>query len=211
MDIGSIFLILTLALLVGLFVGRPFFVRNAGGRSTLHGSVGTTEHAPYAAITQEERTLSMLLAEKDGLIISLQELDFDHTLSKIPEADYPMQRAFLLQRGVDILRKIDASHGTSELAPSDTPAEAAEERLEAAIATRRVTSTPSPTPVKGIKRIGEVGVPTYANDDDDLETLIAARRRERQDRSNGFCPKCGRPVQKSDRFCPKCGTTLAQK
>jgi len=45
--------------------------------------------------------------------------------------------------------------------------------------------------------------------DDDLETLIAARRRERQEKSGGFCPQCGGAVVQSDRFCPKCGYSLS--
>lgn len=48
-----------------------------------------------------------------------------------------------------------------------------------------------------------------ARPDDDLEALIAARRRERQDKSGGFCPQCGGPVVQTDRFCPKCGTALS--
>ena len=45
--------------------------------------------------------------------------------------------------------------------------------------------------------------------DDDLETLIAARRRVRQEKSGGFCPQCGGAIIKSDRFCPKCGNVLS--
>ncbi|MBC8507412.1 MAG: zinc ribbon domain-containing protein [Anaerolineales bacterium] len=47
------------------------------------------------------------------------------------------------------------------------------------------------------------------NQDDDLETLIAARRREHQEKSSGFCPQCGGAVVQSDRFCPKCGNSLS--
>jgi hypothetical protein len=45
--------------------------------------------------------------------------------------------------------------------------------------------------------------------DDDLETLIANRRRGRQGKSGGFCPQCGGPTVQSDRFCPKCGVALS--
>jgi predicted amidophosphoribosyltransferase len=41
-----------------------------------------------------------------------------------------------------------------------------------------------------------------------MEALIASRRRERPEKAAGFCPRCGKPVQKLDRFCPKCGTAL---
>lgn len=45
--------------------------------------------------------------------------------------------------------------------------------------------------------------------DDDLESLIASRRRARQEKSGGFCPQCGGPTVQSDRFCPKCGVALS--
>jgi hypothetical protein len=44
--------------------------------------------------------------------------------------------------------------------------------------------------------------------DEDLEVLLANRRRVRQDESAGFCPKCGSAVQKADKFCPKCGNKI---
>ena len=45
--------------------------------------------------------------------------------------------------------------------------------------------------------------------DDELEKLIAERRRSRQEKAAGFCPQCGNPVQKSDKFCHGCGRTLS--
>ena len=64
-------------------------------------------------------------------------------------------------------------------------------RLEAAVAARRADARLRP-----------------AGGDDDLEQLIAARRRERQEKAVGFCPRCGAALQKSDRFCAKCGAVL---
>src|SRR3970040_2332059 len=112
MDIGSIFLILALLLLVGLFVSRPLFERRA------------------VAVSREEHELSFLMAERDRILTALQELDFDHSLGKIPAEDYPGQRAALLQRGADILRQMD-QYG-------DKASEADwEAQMEAAIAARR--------------------------------------------------------------------------
>jgi len=42
----------------------------------------------------------------------------------------------------------------------------------------------------------------------DLEALIANRRRQRQERSGGFCPACGHALQRSDKFCPECGKAV---
>lgn len=172
MDIGSIFLILGLFVLVGVFVSRPFFERRA------------------SQVSAAEHEVSVLLAERDRILNALQELDFDFTLGKIPEGDYPHQRANLLQRGADVLRQLDVyQDGSAELEVNV--------RLEAAIAARRIDAA------NGSNRRH---IPT--NPDDSLEALIANRRRERNEKSAGFCPRCGKPVQKSDRFCPKCGADL---
>jgi hypothetical protein len=177
MDLGSIFLIIGIALLVGIFVSQPFL--KIKDSQKLIDERKTAQHA--------EHVRSGLMAERDRILTALQELDFDDTLGKIPAEDYPLQRAALLKSGADILRQLDA------LEPVTRDKRAAEDRLEAAIATRRADAGRSAEPK------GEM---------DDLELAIAARRRIRQEKSAGFCPKCGNAVQKSDVFCSRCGATL---
>lgn len=168
MDIGSILLILGLLLLVALYISQPLMKRSAiNTRSADHET-------------------SALLAERDRIINTLQELDFDHTLGKIPEEIYPAQRAALLQRGAAVLQKIDVLLGA-------TGQEEASARLEAAVETQRPDAKESQTGIL---------------EDDELEALIARRRRERKSRSIGFCPQCGNPLQQADKFCPKCGAAL---
>lgn len=181
MDIGSILLILALFVLVAWYVSRPIF-----------------EHRPLSraarAVNQAEHELSALLAERDRVLQMLQELDFDYTLGKIPQADYPDQRNLLLQRGAEIFSQLDALQPELEAAP-------AVDRLEQAIAARRAQQSQPKVTV----RLNGNGA---AVPDDDLERQIASRRRARQEKTGGFCPKCGKPIQKSDRFCPKCGASV---
>jgi hypothetical protein len=172
MDIGSVLLIFALLLIVVLFISRPILEHKA------------------AANARDEHLTSSLMAERDRVINSLSELEFDYTLGKVPEEDYPFQRKNLLEEGAEILRRIDQS--TEQVPESD-----AEARIEAAIAARRIA-----TSVPGAPRNGA------SHGDDDIERRIASRRRERQGKSAGFCPQCGRPVQKTDRFCPSCGGAL---
>lgn len=142
---------------------------------------------PLPAVSQHE--LSTLMAERDSVINALQELDFDYSLGKIPAEDYPVQREELLKHGADVLRKIDARAATPSQAGD------AEKRIEAAIAARREDSA----------------LPASQGDmdtDDELESLIAARRSERKEKSAGFCSNCGRPIMLSDRFCPHCGKVI---
>jgi len=176
MELTAIFFSLAVLILVGMFLYAPFLEKRA------------------RPVTEEEHDLSALMAERDRVINSLQELDFDFKLGKIPDEDYPVQRASLLQKGADILRKIDSlassspSGGRAEDEEQDTEA-----RLEKAIAARRAD--------------GAAAKPELS--DDDLESMISTRRKGRKERSAGFCPKCGKPVMVSDRFCPSCGKSLS--
>jgi len=204
MDIAAIFFTFAVLTLVGMYLYAPF----TQGRAR--------------RVTEEEHERSALMAERDRVINSLQELDFDFKLGKIPPDDYPIQRANLLQKGADILRKIDElaseerfdfHREDSTLAPGasadetakdssrrkgnlrDLPSFAvqnAEERIERAIAARRADAS-------NVK-------PELT--DDDLESMISSRRKSRKEKSAGFCPKCGKPVMVSDRFCPSCGKAL---
>ena len=178
MDLGSIFIILALFLLVGLYISRPLFDRR----------LVVLNQDTRAEQNQREQDLSALMAERDRILNALQELDFDHVLGKVPEEVYPRQRQLLMQRGADVLRQLD------ELDEGETLISDLDTQLEAAIEVRKEDAARLPLPV--------------SNGDDDIETMLAARRRVRQEKSAGFCPQCGGTVHQSDRFCPKCGTTL---
>ncbi len=168
MDIGSIFFLLGLFILVVLYITRPFLVRRA------------------VMVTKEEQTLSTLLAEKERLLSTLQELDFDYNLGKIPDEDYPDQRQALLTETVQLMKQLDAINR------SETPSRPLEQ-IEKSLADRQTMR----------RQIVADAAP-----DDELEALIAARRRDRMEKAAGFCPQCGKPILQSDRFCPKCGAPL---
>jgi hypothetical protein len=178
MDIGSIFLILAILIPVGLYIARPLIEPKG------------------LSVSQQEQELSTLLARRDQVIATIHELDDDYQLGKIPAEVYPANRLSLLQSGAEILHQIDAQQ-------KGTPTSTAEDRLEAAVVARRLTSDGTQT---AAKRNGNAVPPVP---DDELEQMIAARRRLRQGKAGGFCPKCGKPVQELDRFCPKCGASLA--
>jgi NADH pyrophosphatase NudC (nudix superfamily) len=177
MDLGSIFLLLALLILVAVFIARPLLEHKAVG------------------VSEEEQTLSALLARRDRVLDALQELDFDFKLGKIPELDYPAQRTNLLQQGAEVLKKLD----TLQAHPTQ-----ATDVLEFAIAARKAQSV-------AIKENGSPPSNVVRHPDDDIESLIAARRRQRKTKSAGFCPQCGHPIQTNDKFCSKCGTTLSKR
>jgi len=168
-DLSAILLLIALLLGVGLYLAAPL-IFNSTRRS----------------VNAETSEISSLMAERDRVINSLQELDFDFKLGKIPDEDYPAQRAELLKKGADILRKLDA------LQPQTISDDEVERRIERAAAARRA----------------DAAVKTEAVTDDEIESMLAARRKERKSKSAGFCPKCGKAVLVSDQFCPSCGKAL---
>jgi hypothetical protein len=170
MQIVSIFFALGILILVGVYLYMPFLERRA------------------RRVTEEEHTTSALLAERERVVTSLQELEFDYGLGKVPEEDYPTQRANLLQKGADVLRKLD------ELTPVKTQNDDA--HLENVIAARRKNKSDNKADNK------------TASTDDDIESMISARRKGHKAKSVGFCPNCGKPVVASDKFCSACGKTL---
>lgn len=150
-------------------------------------AVGVYLWLPYSEnrsrkLSQADHDFSALVAERERILRALQELEMDYLLGKVPEEDYPTHRAELLAAGVDVLKKLDALTGKADDA-------SAESRLEAAIADRAAAAA-------------------NGDADDDLEALIARRKAQRKAKPAGFCPQCGRPVQKTDRFCPSCGQAL---
>ncbi|MEW5938947.1 MAG: zinc ribbon domain-containing protein [Chloroflexota bacterium] len=171
MELGSLLLVLATLIAVGLYLAQPYL--NSRPRR----------------IAAEAHEISALLAERDRVVNALQELDFDHNLDKIPAEEYPAQRTALLQKGAEILKRLD------EMTASEME-EPAEDRVEQAVAARRadLAARAEQKPL----------------DDDDLESLIASRRSARKkEKSGGFCPRCGKPVLASDRFCPNCGKSLS--
>ena len=196
--IGSLLFIVAIALAVALFVSQPFLGR---GKKIY----------PDGALTQQSRDheRSALLAERDRTLSALHELDFDFTLGKVPQEDYQGQRTVLLQNGAEVLRKLDAIGADSNRVEGgmDRPApETVEERIEAAVAARRADVGTRSRPAGATAEKG--GRPATGVRGDDVEELIASRKRQRNESSAGFCPHCGRPVQKSDKFCSKCGADL---
>lgn len=116
MDLGSILIILALALLAAAFIARPL-----------------VEHKG-ASIAEEDRRLSTFQAERDRVLDALQELDSDHAMKKIMPGDYQIQRATLLARGAEILKAIDKMEAVAVESSSEMDLEA---ELEVAVARLR--------------------------------------------------------------------------
>jgi hypothetical protein len=175
-----------------MFVTRPFFRRD----------LKEISNPEVAAENEQEHLRSSLLAERDRILNALQELEFDYVLGKVPEEDYPEQRTVLLQDGAQVLRQLDGIQVEEISEPGSV-----EDRIEAAVAARRADASVQVGAHTAVA-VGDGNGNKPAALKDPLEDLIASRKRQREEKSAGFCPGCGKPAQKSDRFCSRCGATL---
>jgi len=120
MDIGAIFVLLALLILIAMYLAQPYMEKRA------------------KVVSAKELELSALFAKRDDAINALKELDFDNALGKVPAEEYPLQRANLLKKGADALRHID------EYQAGGAAVTNAEDRLEAASASHRADAAGVP-------------------------------------------------------------------
>ncbi len=171
MDTGSILVGVAVVLLVAWVVAQPLLERRAR----------------HPAVAGEAERLKL---QRDRLLVALRDLDFDHTLGKIQEADYTPLRAQLVAEGAAVLKQLEGLGEPSEEEAADLAEQAIAAHRQARAAGQ--TSTPAETP------------------EDEVERAIAARRKARAAGKAGACPHCGAAVQPGDSFCPRCGATLAR-
>jgi rubrerythrin len=136
-----------------------------------------------SAAPSDKALRTQLQANLDRGLDAIQELDSDHALGKLPEDDYSQQRSELAQAGAAVLRRLD----TLGLDPDE------------AVPPDESPAGKSPA------------VPKVTIERDEVEALIAARRRARQAKISGYCSQCGKPLTPSDQFCPRCGKPVNNK
>lgn len=174
--IGSLILLGIVIVLVVLFVTQPLMRR-------------------WRMRTEGNPVLSSLLAERDRVLNSLKELEFDNSLGKIPVETYPQQRLSLVQQGAEILRKLDQLTPPVQAPVTSLPTRQ-EDPVEAILSARRLKLS------SGASKNEAEDEP---KDKDEAERLIASRRKIRPVTSGKFCSHCGRALLITDRFCPGCG------
>lgn len=89
MPLGSILLIGALTLIVMLYLISPFLTNRSLGQ-------------------QESALGSSLLAERERLLDAILELENDHSMGKVPEEIYEIQRNSLTKKAVNVLKSLDS-------------------------------------------------------------------------------------------------------
>jgi ribosomal protein S27AE len=105
MEIGAILILTAVLLVVCAIIIRPFMP--SAQKS------GVKNKSVPVQSDQQNHELSVLLAEKERLLNSIQEMDFDHETGKIPDELYTGQRNELIHSAAGILKQL-AGLGYSE-------------------------------------------------------------------------------------------------
>lgn len=119
MDIGAVLAGLALMVAVVAYLARPMVERRG------------------QAVSAEDHEVSLLLAERDRVLSSLQDLEMDRAMGKIMQHDYERQRQELFAEGAEVLRRLDQiqSGGAAENRSSEDGGLEAE--IEAEVAALR--------------------------------------------------------------------------
>ncbi len=146
----------------------------------------------------EDDRLTELISRKDGVLVAIKDLEFDHQVGKLSAEDYERFNARLRQQAIGYLQQID------KLAPQSAHLD---ETLEVEIARLRKTRT-APVAVNGksapvaTPAAAQVAAPA-ASTAPALAPAVAAPAGEAPVR---FCTNCGQALAPQHKFCANCGT-----
>jgi NADH pyrophosphatase NudC (nudix superfamily) len=168
-EAGALFLVLALALLVGMYICRPFMaLENEQEPDEPDGD--------KEGKRQADQLRSTLLAERERLLSALQELDFDYNLGKIPAEDYPPQRAGLTHEAAEAMRRLD------ELSPAET-----EKAYQA-------PAPPEPVVVEPPDEALELAIAAHRRSRLEKAIGFCPRCGKPVKKSDKFCSRCGMPI-----------------
>ena len=88
MPIGTFLLALALLLIVAVLIAIPLFDRKRPA-------------------VQPPNERDLLEAERQGVVRSIREIDFDHRTHKIPDDEYAVLRIEAVQRGAKVLQQLE--------------------------------------------------------------------------------------------------------
>jgi len=119
MEFSSILIVIIIFILSGVFIMRPFLV---------------DEKTPGRA--SSSRTDS-LLAEKDRLLLAIEELDQEFELDKISSAEHNRNRDILLAEAAEVIKQLDKIQKPSKSKKKVSAPPETDDDLERMISDRR--------------------------------------------------------------------------
>jgi rubrerythrin len=119
MALSSFLIVLVIFILAGFVIIRPFLVEVDTRGTTL------------------PRKNDSLLAEKERLLSSIEDLDLEYDLKKISSREHTRNRDILLSQAAEVLMKLDKLEKTAPVEKRISSAPSGEDDLEKMIKARR--------------------------------------------------------------------------
>lgn len=157
------------------FVAYPLFQRS--------------EELDVAFVGLTDPVYENLIAQRDATYLAIKDLENDHAMGKLSDADYRTLRAKYETKAVAILQELDSMNGAraSRVAVTDEVIEREVGRLRRAL-------------VAGSTSCPKCGTP-HAPEDVFCAKCGVSLRGVR-------CPSCGKRAAVGDKFCSKCGSPI---
>jgi len=108
-------------------------------------------------------------------------------------------------RYLGLIQELEQDHSLGRITDEDYPAMRSDLILKASNTLRKIEELDSETPHQTNQA---PFTRTVTEQRIELDDLLAKRRAQKKDRTDGFCPHCGKPVIKSDKFCSHCGKKI---
>lgn len=169
MNPGALLFGLAIAILVGIFLARPFLT--APVRASVSGNKQRTNRRRH------------LLEEKEALLAQIKELDFDHDTGKVPSDIYDAQRQHLLAETANVMQALDTLPAAAANG-ADTAEAALDARIEAALAQLRG----APAPALTAKPVAKAAAPQKAGS-------FCPQCGNATDPGDKFCTTCGHKLE----------------
>ncbi len=146
-------------ILVGLYLARP---------------VLQASQADHVRLSRRQ----LLLAEKEGILAQIRDIDFDHDTGKMPDEVHQIQRMQLMNRAAEILQQLEPTAGeaSSSAASSEEDVDAA---IEAAVTQMRQGKPKSSRPAKSMAENGR----------------FCSNCGQSVDANDKFCTSCGHKIR----------------
>ena len=152
-----------------------------------------SDELDVAFVGLSDPVLENLVTQRDATYSAIKDLENDHSMGKLSDADYRSVRAKYETKAVAILQELDAL-GASK---SNGKATATDESIENEVARlRRGASS------------GSIACPkcqTRCSADDVFCSKCGTSLRGVR------CPSCGKRAKLGDKFCSKCGATIESR
>ncbi len=132
-----------------------------------------------------------LVTQRDAMYSAIKDLELDHTMGKLSDADYRILRAKYEAKAVAILQELDNLNAAAQ-ASGRVPA--IDDTIEREVAMlRRV-------PANGTHKCPRCSTPHQPGDVFCAKCGTALKGTR--------CPACGRRAAPGDKFCGKCGKSM---